>query len=78
MQDQVFASKFGGNISTRNINSQMVPDKAIYKVTAKLLGKNVYINQEALGILRLEADSKNVIERFWRWGLGVIIRESGM
>ena len=78
LQDQVFASKFGGNISTRNINSQMVPDKAIYKVTAKLLGKNVYINQEALGILRLEADSKNVIERFWRWGLGVIIRESGM
>ena len=40
------------------------------------MGKNVYMNQEALGILRLEADSKNVIERL-ALGVGGARRELG-
>ena len=78
LENQMLASEFGGNISTRNVNGNLVPNSAIYKITAQLSAKDFPIKQQALGILRLEADRKNIIERFWRWAISVVIRESGM
>ena len=78
LEDQMLASIFGGNISAEYVNDYLIPKTAIYKITAKIVTEKFQLKREALGILKLEADRKNLVERFWRWALGVLIRESGM
>ena len=74
----MLASMFGGDISAKHVDDYLVPNTAVYKITARINEQNFNITRKALGILKLEADKKNIIERFWHWALGVIIRESGM
>ena len=78
LEDEMLASMFGGDISAKHVDDYLVPNTAVYKITARINEQNFNITRKALGILKLEADKKNIIERFWHWALGVIIRESGM
>ena len=78
LKDKMLASLYGGSILVKANGEKLVPDQSIYKVVARFEGGDLNLKQQALGILKLEADEKSIIERFSHWSLSVIIRESGM
>ena len=78
LEDAILASKYGGNISASIIGDKLVPDQAIYKIDAVVQGDEFLIDREAIGMLRIDADKKSLMERFWRWTAAVLIRESGL
>ena len=78
LEDAILASKYGGNISASIIGDKLVPDQAIYKIDAVVQGDQFLIDREAIGMLRIDADKKSLMERFWRWTAAVLIRESGL
>ena len=78
LEAPVLASKFGGNISVSEVEGALVPDKAIYKVSAIVKKQEIHINRQQIGMLKLDADKNSILKRFWRWSVAVIIRESGL
>jgi len=78
LEDAILASKYGGNISTSVVGNELIPDQAIYKISAIVENHEIEVNREAIGMLKVDADRKSLIERFWRWSAAVLIRESGL
>ena len=78
LEDAILASKYGGNILTKFVGNELVPDQAIYKISAIVENHEIEVNREAIGMLKVDADRKSLIERFWRWSAAVLIRESGL
>ena len=73
----MLATSRGGNISASIVGTTLVPDQAIYKITAIINELDLPINRQTMGMLKLDADRKSLVERFWRWAVAVLIRESG-
>ena len=78
LEDAILASKYGGNISTSVVGNELVPDQAIYKISAIVENHEIEVNREAIGMLKVDAERKSLIEKFWRWSAAVLIRESGL
>ena len=78
LQHKMLGSPFGGNIPAKLVQGDLLPGQAIYKIIGHFDSEDIQLNHEALGTMKLEADKKSVIERFWHWFLAVLIRETGM
>ena len=78
LDDALLASEYGGNISVSEVEGALVPDQAIYKISAIVEEQDLQISRQKIGMLKLDADRKSILERFWRWSVAVVIRESGL
>ena len=78
LKDEMLASAYNGDIPASFVENTLVPDHAIYKISAIVDKQLPQINRQTLGMLQVDADRKSVIERFWRWSVAVLVRESGM
>ena len=78
LEDEMLASAYNGDIPARFVENTLVPNHAIYKISAIIDKQYPEISRQTLGMLQVDADRKSVIERFWRWSVSVLVRESGM
>ena len=78
LEDALLASEYGGNISVSEVEGILIPDQAIYKISAIVEEQDLQISRQKIGMLKLDADRKSILERFWRWSVAVVIRESGL
>ena len=78
LEDEMLASAYNGDIPASFVENTLVPDHAIYKISAIVDKQYPQISRQTLGMMQIDADRKSVIERFWRWSVAVLVRESGM
>ena len=78
IDEKMLAGLYGGNISANYIQEDLVPNQAVYKLTADIRSKKLKINYKTKGLIQINAKRKNMIDRFWRWFVAIIIREGGM
>jgi hypothetical protein len=78
IEEKTLAGLYGGNISANYIQEDLVPNQAVYKLTADIRSKKLKINYKTKGLIQINAERRNMIDRFWRWFVAIIIREGGM
>lgn len=71
-------SLFGGAISVeRNENDELVPTRAQYRAGFDVQTAQMQHGAVVRGIIHLQGKPESILARFWRRGLGVLVRESG-
>jgi len=78
IEEKVLVSTYGGSISVNQIEGELIPNQALYKLSAEIENQEIKINYKAKGLIEIDAERRNIIERFWHWFLALIIREGGM
>ena len=78
IEEKMLATLYGGNISANYIQEDLIPNQAVYKLTADIRNKKLKINYKTKGLIQINAERRNMIDRFWRWFVAIIIREGGM
>lgn len=78
LKEKILTSPYGGSISATQIGSVVLPNQALYKLSAFINLTNIKLNYKTIGLIEIDAERRNIIERFWRWFLAIIIRESGL
>lgn len=70
-------SRYGGTIATHPAGqSEGMPVEALYRVRLKL-AQPLPLQREALGSVQIEGESRSLLWEGVKWGLTVLIRESG-
>jgi len=78
LTEPAFASVFGGEIKVRDIDNNLIPERAQYRVRILVEGMASPPNRQVLGRVSIKANRESFFARFWRFAIAVLIRESGM
>jgi len=78
IDEKMLSAFYGGNILTTNVQGDLIPSKAVYKLTAEIKSTELPVNHKTKGLIVVSAKKINMIDRFWRWFVSIIIREVGM
>lgn len=78
LPDPALASIFGGPITVRATKqNELVPDRALYRVTLAPVGAGALLTRVLRGHVVLRGEPVSVATSVWRVLLGVVIREGG-
>ena len=77
IEDPAFASVFGGDIAVRQTGEKLVPERAVYRVRMRVLDPTLTVPAQRSGHVVIEAEQRALFDRLWKWGLSVVIRETG-
>jgi len=78
IEEKYLVSPYGGSISVSQVDGELIPNQALYKLSAHIRDREIKLNYKAKGLIEIDAERRNIIERFWNWSLALIIREGGM
>nr|VFK51125.1 MAG: putative peptide zinc metalloprotease protein [Candidatus Kentron sp. TUN]VFK51314.1 MAG: putative peptide zinc metalloprotease protein [Candidatus Kentron sp. TUN]VFK55828.1 MAG: putative peptide zinc metalloprotease protein [Candidatus Kentron sp. TUN] len=79
LAEPAFASVFGGEIGVRIIKGgNMAPERAYYRVRIIVEEMEWLPNMQVRGKVSIRANQESFFAKFWRFAIGVLIRESGM
>lgn len=71
-------SAYGGSIAVeRNADDELVPNAAQYLAKFDLASNGLNHSALVRGVIHLDGKPESILARFWRRGLGVLVRESG-
>nr|VFJ87451.1 MAG: putative peptide zinc metalloprotease protein [Candidatus Kentron sp. H]VFJ89058.1 MAG: putative peptide zinc metalloprotease protein [Candidatus Kentron sp. H]VFJ95751.1 MAG: putative peptide zinc metalloprotease protein [Candidatus Kentron sp. H] len=78
LAEPAFASSFGGEMKVRVMDETMVPERAHYRLRIAVASGASPPETQVLGQVSITASRESFFARFWRFAVGVLIRESGM
>jgi putative peptide zinc metalloprotease protein len=72
------AAQWGGHVLSRDKNNQLIPERAIYRVSLKIEDADrLHFDQSARGHITLHASWEAPASRYVRQALSVLMQESG-
>lgn len=78
LREQSLASTHGGQIAVRQSSKgSLIPEKPIYRILLASEEALVAPSQIVRGVVKLDGEKVSLLNRFIRFALGVLIRESG-
>ncbi|MBT8420946.1 MAG: hypothetical protein KJO08_08815, partial [Gammaproteobacteria bacterium] len=78
LAEPAFASLFEGGIKVRVMDDTMVPERAHYRLRIAVEDGESVPGTQARGQVSIAASRESFFAGFWRFAVGVLIRESGM
>nr|VFJ54679.1 MAG: putative peptide zinc metalloprotease protein [Candidatus Kentron sp. DK] len=78
LSEPAFASTFEGGIPVREMGDTLVPERAHYRLRIRVAAGEPLPKTQARGQVSIAASRESFLARFWRFAVGVLIRESGM
>jgi putative peptide zinc metalloprotease protein len=78
INEKMLVSLYGGNISANYVGKKLIPEQAHYKIRADIDKYDINIKQKLMGTVEIDAVHKSLFQKFRRWAIAVIVRETGM
>lgn len=77
LEEPALATVFGGTIAVRTDNDQLFMEHGYYKVHTRILDAKFRPVVQLRGRVYIDAEKSSPLEKAWKFGLAVLIRESG-
>ena len=78
LEDPMLASTHGGPIAARRTHEgRLGPEQRLYRVRLEIERPRPSPAWETSGTLRVKGTRASLFQRFWRYAVAVVIRESG-